>query len=269
MEKIADFHNDFLTARPFVPAGGIAARTDCAVCALYYGGRPFARLQALAENFAAARPQNLFLGLEDVGYLAAEPVSAVLAWKPVYASLTWNGDNALAGGCYGCGRLTARGEAVVRALAAGGVAVDCAHLGPASFCDVLDCGVSVVDSHTCLSAVHPHPRNLADWQAGEIVARGGLIGIAFVGDFLCAGNAAAADVFRHLDHGVQKFGPRHFCIGSDFYGTQDVPAGLRGYGDLSALRACMERAGYPPESIAAILHGNLRRFLFEREKKVP
>lgn len=265
---IADFHNDFLTAEPYASLAPVAEQVDCAVCALFRGRRDFSALQALAEHFLQNRPGNLFLGLEDVSYLATESVEDVCGWGPVYVSLTWNGENALAGGCHSFGRLSARGETVVKALTARGIAIDCAHLNPESFCDVLDCGARVIDSHTCLAGIRRHPRNLFDWQVREIIARKGLIGLTLVGDFLTAKAADVASVFRQFDYAVQKFGADRFCFGTDFFGTDDLPTGIRAYRDLSQIRELFEKAGYPREAIEGLLSENLRSFLFANPGKV-
>lgn len=264
---IADFHNDFLTAVPYAPIAPMAEQVECAVCALFRGRRDFSALRSLAENFLKNRPGNLFLGLEDVGYLATESVEAVSDWDPVYVSLTWNGENALAGGCRSFGRLSARGERVVKELTVRGIAIDCAHLNPESFCDVLDCGARVVDSHTCLAGIRRHPRNLFDWQVREIIAGKGLIGLTLVGDFLTEKTADAGSVFRQFDYAVQKFGADWFCFGTDFFGTEDLPAGIRSYRDLAQLKELFEKAGYPRQAMEGLLHENLQKFLFGAPRK--
>lgn len=257
---IADFHNDVLTA-----AGGdlqiVSKQTAACVCAAFGGGKTFAQVNEAVMRLRAANRRNLYLSLEDAHYLDAETIDAVCAWRPVCAALTWNGENALAGGCLSGGGMTMRGRAMAKKLAGAGIALDCAHLNARSFCDLLECVSLVVDSHTCLNGVHRHPRNLDDWQVREIAARGGLIGIAFVGRFLCGGYADAEAVFRHFDYGVQKFGADCFCCGTDFFGTEDVPRGLEGYPSVGKLRELFLKAGYSDDSADALMFGNLCRFL--------
>ncbi len=257
---IADFHNDVLTAN-----GGdlfaVARQTKACVCAAFGGGRTFGDIRGLVVRLRAAGESNLFLSLEDASYMDESNIAEVCSWCPVCVSLTWNGENALAGGCLSDGGMTLRGRKMAVSLARAGIALDCAHLNARSFCDLLDCAPKIVDSHTCLGGVHPHPRNLADWQVREIAARGGLIGIAFVGRFLCEGYADAGAVFRHFDYGVQKYGINCFCCGTDFFGTADLPADLGGYSSLGRLRSQFEKAGYREADIDALLFGNLCAFL--------
>ena len=220
----------------------------------------------MARGFLSAPPGNLFLGLEDIGYIDERTEEEVCSWKPVYASLTWNGANSLAGGCMSNAGLSKRGRRAAEFLSVRGICIDCAHLNTESFRELLGCKVfGLVDSHTCLNAVCSHPRNLDDWQVREIAARNGLVGIAFVGAFLRSGGPACADdVFRHIDYGVQKFGIDFFCLGSDFNGTNDLPQGLRSYMDIGRLQECFIRAGYSAGDIKKIFAENLQNFLLKR-----
>lgn len=264
---IADFHNDFLTEG----AGALrdfSRKTDAMVCALYRGGRGTEEIGALLQKFGSERAANQFLGLEDAGYCFAFGIQKLARHRPVYASLTWNYENELAGGCLEDTGLKQKGAAAVRALTECGVTIDCAHLGQKAFRRVVDLTDDIADSHTCAAAVHAHPRNLEDWQIGEIVARGGLVGIAFVGAFL-SDAPCAEDVFRHIDHCVQKFGGDGFCIGTDFYGTNDLPRGAADYSEAESLRSFFSRAGYDEKTIDKIFFVNLKKFLDKKRHIVP
>ena len=261
---VSDFHNDILTTSGDINT--LSGETAACVCALFRGNRSFAELRRIAENFKSAKLQNLYLGLEDIGYFTEERAEEIFSWRPVYASLTWNGENALAGGCMSEGRLTAKGKYLVGRLSGHCIYIDCAHLNRASFVDLLKCEpYGLVDSHTCLNGVFRHPRNLEDWQAKEIAACGGLIGIALVGNFLREeGDATAEDVFRHIDYGVSKFGIQAICLGTDFNGTDNLPKEIRSYVGLDCLieRCC--RAGYSDAAIKKIFTNNLQNFLNNR-----
>ena len=256
---IADFHNDLLTARREPDYSLLAGASPC-VCAVYGGGRTFVQVRALVSRFFATRGEGLYLSLEDASWLDDDNIEEVCSWQPVCVSLTHNGQNALAGGCLGGGDLTSRGERMVRALAAAGIFIDCAHLNPQSMAQVAELA-PVVDSHTCFCAVHPHPRNLEDWQIERILSSGGLVGVTFVGKFLCQGTASSRDIFCHVDYAVQKFGADAICFGSDFFGTDDLPADVKGYGQTERLRECFVRAGYTLAEIEKIFRGNLQNFL--------
>ena len=264
--KIADFHNDALTAG--VDLGLLSKETELCVCAIYTGERSLQYIRALASKFMKERRQNLFLSLEDASYLNDDNIEEVAAWAPVCVSLTWNGENALAGGCLSDGGLTSRGERMVTELSQKGIAIDVSHLNTRSFCELLDCCPHIVATHSCLNVFCNHPRNLADWQIKEITERGGIIGITLVTSFL-GGQGRAEDVFRHIDYGVQKFGLKHFCLGTDFNGTSDLPRGVEGYCGAGRLAELFMCAGYDEDDIGAIFSGNLRAYLTENDAFRP
>ena len=153
-------------------------------------------MRAIAEDFFRRGHDNLFLTLEDASYLGCATDDEVLGWGPACVSLTWNYENGLAGGCFSETGLTRRGERAVAMLGERGIALDCAHLNIRSFCDVLDFPAEIVNTHTCMYALHPHPRNIKDWQIREIAERGGLVGVTFVGKFLGEGRRSSEDIFR-------------------------------------------------------------------------
>lgn len=261
---IADFHNDILTAMKD-PDLSLTAGASACVCAVYGGGRTFGQVRALVEKFFRERSEGLYLSLEDASWLDDDNIDEVCRWRPVCVSLTHNGQNALAGGCLSEGSLSARGKRMALALAAAGIPVDCAHLNPQSMAQVSEL-VPVVDSHTCFYAVNAHPRNLMDWQIQSILSAGGLVGVTFVGKFLCQGTASSRDIFRHVDHAVQKYGADGICFGSDFYGTDDLPADLKNYEQAENLQGLFLRAGYTPADVEKIFRGNLQNFLAKNRR---
>ena len=257
---IADMHNDILTATDCPDLAALAAETEACVCAIYTGERKFAQVRRLARSFFAERRSGQYLSLEDASYLDGENIEEVCGWRPVCVSLTWNKENALAGGCMAEGGLTQMGEQVLRILASRGIALDCAHLNVRSFYDALDIAPRIACSHACLYARHPHPRNLKDSQIREVIQRGGIVGIALVKAFL-GGQGDAEAVFRHFDHGVQKFGIGGFCFGTDFNGTDDLPLGLERYACLETLADRFLRAGYTKKDVRRLYFENLLEYL--------
>ena len=261
---IADFHNDILTKANEPDLDGISKEVKSCVCAVYTGGRTIETVRGIVKKFRDYRSDRLYLALEDASYLDERNLEEVCGWRPVSVSLTWNAQNGLAGGCLSDGGLTVRGRAVAKRLAANGIALDCAHLNVRSFYELLDEVSCLVDTHTCLNGVYRHPRNLDDEQIKEIVDRGGLIGIAFVGKFLSESRAGLREVFRHVDYGVQKFGDDSFCFGTDFNGTDDLPDGLSNYKDTDYLRELFYKAGYSEQSVDKIFVENLQNFLAKK-----
>ncbi|MCL1807228.1 MAG: membrane dipeptidase [Oscillospiraceae bacterium] len=161
-----------------------------------------------------------------------------LARKPVFFSLTWNHDNALAGGCRGSGGgLTPLGRDVIKALEDAGALIDLSHASEHTFWEALvTCKLPPVVTHACCAALCPHPRNLTDHQLKALAQAGGVLGVTFYPPFLTGSDDASADdVIRHISHAVDIMGAGHVGLGSDFDGCEILPAGLSGVQDVPAL----------------------------------
>ncbi|MDR0856555.1 MAG: membrane dipeptidase [Clostridiales bacterium] len=236
-----DFHNDLLTS-------GLGAEEIQKILLRYRadGIRPVLAVwttrgvKTFADVLCALAPAVAVGGfryaIEDLGFLRENEAEQAAAYRFAYVTPTWNRDNALGGGAYGTSGLTAYGKEVLTRFAAAGTAIDTAHMNERTFWEVAALpDVRLVNSHTACAALHPHPRNLTDAQLRRIVDGGGAVGITPVGAFLCAGKATRADYRRHLAYFTDQFGAAPLRLGSDFYGTDDIPEGLGTYEEISAL----------------------------------
>lgn len=158
--------------------------------------------------------------------------------------------------------LTATGKAVIGALAENGVPIDVAHLHPKCFWQLMDAMESpVLSSHTGIREVCNIPRNLDLAQVKEIFEREGMIGISFSPEMLSKKEKAGVeDVFAHLDTVVQKFGPDHVGIGTDFCGFDSVTEGLEDISCLPNLTQSLFAHGYSPVDVGGIMGSNWLRF---------
>jgi membrane dipeptidase len=162
--------------------------------------------------------------------------------------------------------LTRLGEQVIESLDAERVLVDLAHIHPAAFwraVDVHDRARPLVSTHTGVSGVRPHWRNLDDAQLRAIAESGGTVGIIFEASFLRRrGGPRDADmVVEHLEHTLRVIGEDHVSIGSDFDGFIVPPRGLRSGDDYPALVARLLRRGHGERTIKKLLGGNALRVL--------
>ncbi|MDR0461786.1 MAG: membrane dipeptidase [Christensenellaceae bacterium] len=180
---------------------------------------------------------KLLLHIEDAWFLNEQNIHELLEYKPYSVGLTWNNENALAGGANSDADVTPLGEAVIKILADNNVHIDLAHLNRRSFykvCDILKpYGKKLLCTHTCFDEVHPHPRNIDRAQVQTIVDSGGLVGLALVGKFLSPKHPATIqDVRKHISWFTENFGGANLALGTDFCGTTDLPKGLKGYKSL-------------------------------------
>ena len=206
--------------------------------------------------------KRLLLGIEDLHFISKNNLAKIINIKPTYCSLTWNNDNLLAGGALEGGDLTNLGIDVIRELEQNNIQIDTAHLSEKSF---MRFGAitehPILCSHTAVNYCRDHKRNLKDYQIKMIVESSGLVGISLVGDFLTAEKrSSVSDVARHIDYIVSRFGDDNICLGTDFYGTKNLPKGINTYKNLSLLEERLKIIGYTQETINKIFYKNAKRF---------
>ncbi len=164
------------------------------------------------------------------------------------------------------GGLTKEGRDFVQALDARRIFVDLAHVNRRGFFDALevhDRTRPVLVTHTGVSGVHPHWRNLDDEQLRAIADTGGTVGImyqsSFLGDSAWGGNAKS--VVDHLAHIVETVGEDHASLGSDWDGAIVTPRDMPTCLELPRLVDDMLKRRWTSERIGKILGGNDLRAL--------
>ena len=80
----------------------------------------------------------------------------------------------------------------------------------------------IVSTHSCVSALCDHSRNMTDWQLDVIRDVKGVIQITAVSAFLKPNakpeEVTVADFANHIDYAVRRIGIDHVGISSDFDG---------------------------------------------------
>jgi membrane dipeptidase len=164
--------------------------------------------------------------------------------------------------------LTPRGRELVQALDERRVFVDLAHINRRGFFDALeshDRTLPALVTHTGVSAIHAHWRNLDDAQLRAIAETGGCVGIMYHAPYLGGGwlGGSAELVFRHIEHAVRVAGEDHVSLGSDWDGAIVPPSDLGSCADLPRLVQVMLEHGWTPERIRKVLGLNFLRALHE------
>ncbi len=162
--------------------------------------------------------------------------------------------------------LTRFGRDFVARLNAARILVDLAHIDRAGFWDALDAhdrDLPAVVTHTGVSGVRKHWRNLDDAQLRAIADTGGVVGILFHSSFLAGSflTARADDVAAHLAHVVRVAGEDTPAIGSDFDGNILPPRELSSVLSLPRLVECLLARGLSERAIRKILGQNFLRVL--------
>ena len=188
--------------------------------------------------------------LEFVDRLSQDNVRAV--------TLTWNGENQIAGGAYCNADLKPFGRQVIKRLNENRIACDLSHLNRKSFFEVGELADTIFASHTCCDKTHRHPRNLTDDQIKYISSRGGVIGLCFYPEFLGT-KYAFEGVWRHINHLLNMGLENHICIGSDFDGA-DMAECLDGADKIPSLYGFLLRRGIDRSILDNIFFYNAYNF---------
>jgi membrane dipeptidase len=232
---------------------------------------------------------GLLLSLEGVEAFGFDlwPAEVFVELGLRMASLTWNRRNPFADGAAedGGGGLSRLGLRLVDRLVELGVVLDLAHASPRTFAELLERagGAPLLVSHAACRVVHDHPRNLVDDQLRALADADGLLGLMLHPLAIDHERRTIDRAVDHLEHAADVMGLDRIGLGGDFVrrimdvlpplpetpeglappGLERGSAldGLAGPEDYPALAAALERRGWREEDVAAVMGGNLLRFL--------
>jgi membrane dipeptidase len=141
----------------------------------------------------------------------------------------------------------------------------------------------IIASHSNARALCAHPRNLTDELARALAARGGVIGLHMLNQFIAGSVEATLDQFLdHVDHFVRLVGPAHVGLGPDcmeqwpaevyrtlWAGTEMAALSFQYPPEFDSLAKCLNvtrglvARGHDDATIRGILGDNFLR-VFER-----
>jgi membrane dipeptidase len=162
--------------------------------------------------------------------------------------------------------LTEVGRQLIASLNARRIFVDLAHISKKGFWEALevhDKTLPAIVTHTGVSGVHEHWRNLDDEQVRAIAKSGGVVGVmyqsSFLGDPIFSGRAES--IVRHLEHIAKIAGDDTPALGSDWDGAIVPPLDMKTCLELPRLVQIMLDRGWREERITRVLSGNFLRAL--------
>ncbi len=222
---------------PLLEKGGVAIQVLAVFSQLGAGSfkqaeGQIACFKEMLKNFSNAKT-DFILAIESACSLLEEEEPLDLLFdrfdreKWLYISLTWKEENRFGGGDQTKVGLKRDGEILLEYMDGKDVAIDLSHTsdplaeGILNHIDKKGLTVTPIASHSNFRAVKAHPRNLPDYLAKEIIARGGVIGINFVRHFV--GNNPE-DFLSHIRHGLFLGGEETLAIGADFFGGIPLPS---------------------------------------------
>lgn len=181
-------------------------------------------------------------------------------------TLTWNGRNELASGCFDDEDigLTSFGREAVREMEKLHIAADVSHLSKKGFYDLADYAQKpFMASHSCCDIVEnfkARHRNLTDEQIKIIAEHGGIIGVNLWEKLLGNGNDNSFDaVLRHMSHMIDLAGEDIVAMGTDFDGC-DINPDLAGIEKIGDLYSYLNSRGFDEKLLDKIFFTNADRF---------
>jgi membrane dipeptidase len=192
-----------------------------------------------------------------------------------YLTLTHNGHNALADSCNPRrdlgdrdsehGGLSPIGQRAIRELNRLGIMVDVAHTSRDTMMQAAEVSrTPIVSTHSCVSALCDHSRNMTDWQLDIIRDVHGVIQITAVSAFLKPNakpeEVTTADFADHVDYAVKRIGIDHVGISSDFDGGGWFKD-WKDAGDTANITIELVRRGYDRGALEKLWGGNFLRVM--------
>jgi membrane dipeptidase len=236
------------------------------------------RIANRADAIVEAKRDNALAIVPCVenGFAVGADLSRIAQFRrcgAVYMTITHNGHNALADSCNPRrdlgdretehGGLSALGRAAVTAMNKVGMLVDVAHTSRDTMVQAAEVSRSpIVSTHSCVSALCDHSRNMTDWQLDVIRDVKGVIQITAVSAFLKPNakpeEVTVADFADHIDYAVKRIGIDHVGISSDF----DGGGGFSDWHDASQcpnITIELARRGYDRGALEKLWGGNFLR----------
>ena len=174
-------------------------------------------------------------------------------------ALTWNFETDYGFSCYDddAAPLKPAGSQLLRALQDTPILFDLAHINERGFYDSLDTyAPPVLVSHSFCRTIGDHPRGLDATQLRALAEHGGLVGLAFVPEFL--GRGSIDEALRHIDHIASLAGEDAVSIGTD-WGVTDMGE----LGDPASLPGLLVAvvASFGPHMAEKFAYANAHEFL--------
>ena len=206
------------------------------------------------------------------------------------SQLTYNSQNLLGTGATDRvdGGVSDFGASIIAAMNETGMLLDVSHCGDRTTLDAIEISSKpIAITHSNCRALNDHPRLKTDEAIRKLAAKGGVMGITGVRNFVSKTEPTTVEhIVDHIDHVVKLAGIDHVGIGSDsdLNGYDDMPADQRkmlmdSYKSSYAFRDKLDtdgfdhpkktfdltealiRRGYSDANIEAVLGGNFRRLL--------
>lgn len=187
------------------------------------------------------------------------------------ATITWNGNNEIAGGALAEGGFTEFGREFVKKAEEYGIILDVSHLNRQSFWEFCEMATKpFIASHSNGDIVdnsYAHKRNLTEEQIKKIKSVNGIIGLNFYRTFIETEDSQGIDALaKQIEYFVSLGCEDLIALGSDYDGCR-IHDDLNRVDKLSNVYKVLLQKGFSPELLEKVFYGNAERF-FQKNFRV-
>ncbi len=225
---------------------------------------PYSLYRSIIDNFKGKlknKPQNLTPIFALEGGAAIENTDCLYKMKDDgirFITLSWNGENSIAGGVNCQKGITDYGKAIIKIMNELKIGCDLSHLNEKSFYKALELSDFPLATHSNCKAVCPHPRNLTDGQIRLIAQKSGVIGLCPYPEFL--GEEPFGGIYKNicriLDMGYEDI----ISIGTDFDGAE-MDKNLDSVDKIPRLYGFLREKGLNDALLYKIFFENANKFI--------
>ena len=224
------------------------------------------------DRAKAAGKCAVMMGIQNSEHFrTAEDVKTFYQLGQRSSQLTYNSQNFIGTG--GTDRVDGGvsdfGAAIIAAMNEVGMLVDVSHCGDRTTLDAIEISKGpIAITHSNCRALNNHPRLKTDEAIRKLAAKGGVMGITGVRNFVRDREPTTVEhIVDHIDHVVKLVGIEHVGIGSDsdLNGYDDMPADQRkelmaSYKSSYAFRDKLDTDGFDhPKKIFDLTEALIRR----------
>lgn len=175
-----------------------------------------------------------------------------------FFTLTWNGENRIAGGSKTDKGLTDFGVTVIKELNRLKIGCDLSHLNRKSFYSAIEYADFALATHSNCYEICPNLRNLTLEQIKLIAQKNGVIGLTFYPEFL--GGNAFEKIYQNIYLLCDKGFENNIAIGSDFDGGK-MDEILDKTSKIPTLYSFLEKKGLEKPQLYKIFYENAHKFI--------
>lgn len=175
-----------------------------------------------------------------------------------FLTLTWNGENRIAGGSKCDKNLTDFGVTVITELNRLKIGCDLSHLNIKSFYSAIEYADFPLATHSNCYEICNHPRNLTFEQIKLIAQKSGIIGLTFYPEFL--GENTFDKIYENIYLLCDKGFENNLAIGTDFDGGK-MSDSLDKTSKIPLLYGFLEKKGLQRPILDKIFYKNAHNFI--------